>query len=70
MRKIFNSTTFLIDMIVDSKKLTDPAEIVEYATEVLEEPLTISQVKDYFNYTEDYEKESWTIQLTDIFDYE
>jgi len=67
MRKIFNSTTFLIDMIVDSKKLTDPAEIVKYATEVLEEPLTISQVKDYFNYTEDYEKESWTIQLTDIF---
>jgi hypothetical protein len=67
MRKIFNSTTFLIDMIVDYKKLTDPAEIVKYATEVLEEPLTISQVKDYFNYTEDYEKESWTIQLSDIF---
>jgi len=67
MRKIFNSTTFLIDMIVDSKKLTDPAQIVKYATEVLEEPLTISQVKDYFNYTEDYEKENWTIQLSDIF---
>lgn len=67
MNKIFNSTNFLIDMIIDSKKLTDPAEIVKYATEVLEEPLTISQVKDYFNYTEDYEKESWTIQLSDIF---
>lgn len=67
MQKIYNATTFLIDMIIDSKKLADPAEIVKYATEVLEEPLTISQVKDYFNYTEDYEKESWTIQLSDIF---
>lgn len=67
MKVIYNEKTFSIDLISDAYKTTNPFEICKYAKSDLNIDLTISEIIDYINYEEDFEKESYTISMKHIF---
>jgi len=65
--KFYSEKVFAIDIISDIYKTTNPEKIQKESKELLDIYLSISEIKDYFNYTEDFEKESYTISMKQIF---
>lgn len=65
--KYYNEKQFAIDMIMDAYGIDNPEEIVKKCKSDLDIKVTTSHVLDYINYTEDFEKKSWTISSREIF---
>lgn len=63
----YTEKTFCIDLISEHYKTVNPEKIVQLCKEILDVELKISDVLDYLNLTEDFEKESRFIQMKDIF---
>ena len=63
----YTEKTFCIDLISDFYKTSNPSIIIEKSKEDLDINLTHSDILDYLEYEEDYEKESRYVQMKDIF---
>lgn len=63
----YSEETFAIDLIGDVYKTTDPVEIIAKSQEILDISLTVSEVLDYLTRTEDFEKESSSVHMRELF---
>jgi len=63
----YSEKTFIIDLVSEEYKTIDPNIIQDKIKEIFDKNYTISEIKDYLNYEEDYEKESWRIKMSEIF---
>lgn len=68
MNKRYNEKHFCIDLIVDAYKTNKPSFISLKIKEDLNENVSPSEVYDYLNHTEDFEKASNSVAMSDIFD--
>ena len=68
MVKPYNEKHFCIDLVVDTYKTSKPSFVAMKVKEDLGEIVTPSEVYDYLNATEDFEKASNSISSSDIFD--
>lgn len=66
-KKLFSEKSFSIDLISDAYNTVDPVLISKKLKEDLNINLSPNEILDYLNYTEDYEKESYTISMKYIF---
>jgi hypothetical protein len=64
----YSEDTFAIDLVRDAYKIKHPVKIAEKVKEVLDIHVSVSQVMDYLNYTEDFESTSNSISMKDLFD--
>ena len=65
--KEYSEKSFCIDLISDYYKTSNPEEISQLIERDLNIRVTRNEVVDYLNYQEDYEKESRSIRMKDIF---
>jgi hypothetical protein len=63
----YSEVTLAIDLISMEYETQDPDFICRMARQKLNTHVTPSNVKDHFNYTQDYEQISHTIEMADIF---
>lgn len=63
----YSEKTFAIDLIQEAYNIHRPTDIVAKAEEILSIDVTLAEVMDYLNHTEDLEKESRSIQMADHF---
>jgi len=64
---MFKETSVMIDLVVMEYNTSNPRFIQRKVEEIFEYCLALSEIHDYFNWTEDYEKESYTIEMGEIF---
>lgn len=68
MIKTYNEKTFCIELIQDAYKTNDVYFIIEKAQSDLGIQLSTIDVLNVLNYVpEDYEKESWRIEMNEFF---
>lgn len=63
----YNEKSFTIDLLSSEYKTRDPNIIKQKSKEIFNDDLTISEIKDYLNCEEDFEKISYSIQMSEIF---
>jgi hypothetical protein len=63
----YNEVTLVIDLISMEYETQDPDFIRRIAKEQLDTYITHGQVLDHFNYTQDYEQASYTVEMAEIF---
>lgn len=63
MKIPYNEIIFAIDLIKDNYKNLNPFEIIQKAKEDLDVTLTIQDIQDYLQVTEDFEMESNKIEV-------
>lgn len=63
----YSEETFAIDLISEAYATSNPLKIIDLANEVLSIKLSEAEVKDYLNYTEDFEKESRFVSMANHF---
>jgi len=68
MTKSYYEKYFYIDLICDVYKTNKPSFISIKIKEDLNEDITPNEVYDYLNSTEDFEKASNSISMSEIFD--
>ena len=59
--------SIMIDLVVLEFHTEDPEFIQRQVEEIFEYSLTISEIKDYFEWSVDYEMESYTVEMGEIF---
>ena len=60
--------TFVIELLLNQYKNSDPEFIKQKANDELDTFLSIGQIRDYLNHTEDYEHISSSVAMNEIFD--
>lgn len=63
----YSERTFAIDLIGEAYKTSKPLEICAKAKEILDIDLSISEIRDYLDYAEDFEKASNSVEMREIF---
>lgn len=63
----YREDDFAIDIIIDAYHIRDPLFVSEKIKEDLNMDVSVSKIVDFLNYTEDFEKESWSINSKQIF---
>jgi hypothetical protein len=67
-KKVYDERYFGIELLIEEYKVINPLFLSIKLKEYFDEDLTPNEIHDYINAEEDYEKESWTINMRDIFE--
>ena len=67
MIKPYSEVSLAVDLITNEYGDISPVQICVKSKEDLDIIITPSEVIDYLNISEDFEKESWTIHSSEIF---
>ena len=67
MKKPYSDLSLAVDLIINEHGNISPVQICVKSKEDLDILITPSQVIDYLNVSEDFEKESWRLHSNEIF---